>query len=340
MVIEYHQMIVCLFAVVVMIVDICGDVKKKTMKRIRISNERLNCFGTRILTSGIDITQYERNPVLLWMHQRGEVIGFVKDLRVDNDELTGELVFDEVTDLSRRLKRQFGLGSLRMVSVGIDILETSEDAKFLVEGQTAPTITKSKLFEVSLVDIGANDDALVLQKDGVRLTLGKNAADVLPLLHINNNNKGTKEMDKEKLALQLGLPKDADETAIEAELTRLQASKADADTLRQERDTLRAAQIETIVNAAIAEKKIGDDKKQQFLELGNKIGAEELQKTFDAMSPRVKLSDVVNSGGSIGTPSEYKKLSDVPSEELASLKERDLSLYKRLYKAEYGFEYD
>lgn len=309
-------------------------------KRVRITNESLNSYGTRVLTAGMIVEQYNRNPVLLYMHQRGQVIGYVKDLQVENDAVTGELVFDEASELSVRCKKQWEFGSLKMVSVGIDILETSDDPQYLVQGQTAPTITKSKLLEVSLVDIGANDDAIVLQKDGVRLTLGKNAAEVLPLLHSNNNNQKTKKMDQEKLALELGLPKDADEATINAKLAKLKADGAEAETLRQERDTLRAARIETLVDAAIAEKKIGEDKKQQFLDLGKKIGADELKQTFDAMSPQVKLSNIVGShgGGAAGGSAEYKKLSDVPSDELSKLREQNPAQYKKLYKAEYGIE--
>lgn len=308
-------------------------------KRVRISNESLNSYGTRVLTAGMNVDQYNRNPVLLYMHQRGQVIGCVKDLRVEGDEVTGELMFDEASELSIRCKKQWEFGSLKMVSVGIDIQELSEDPKLLVQGQTSPTITKSKLFEVSLVDIGANDDAIVLQKDGKRIELGKDSGVVLPLLHNSNNNQKTKTMDQEKLALELGLPKDADEATINATLAKLKADGAEAETLRQERDTLRAARIETLVNAAIAEKKIGEDKKQHFLDLGKKIGAEELKQTFDAMSPQVRLSAIVGShGGVSGGSAEFKKLSDVPTDQLAELKEKNPALYKKLYKEEYGFE--
>lgn len=309
-------------------------------KRVRISNESLNSYGTRVLTAGMNVEQYNRNPVLLYMHERGQVIGYVKDLKVEGDEVTGELMFDEATELSQRCKKQWEFGSLKMVSAGIDILELSEDPKHLVQGQTSPTISKSKLFEVSLVDIGANDDAIVLKKDGKRIELGKDAARELPLLHSNNNkNQKPKQMDQEKLALQLGLPKDADEATINAKLAKLQADGAEAETLRQERDTLRAARIETLVNAAIAEKKIGEDKKQQFLDLGKKIGADELKQTFDAMSPQVKLSNIVNGGvAPAGGHAEYKKLSDVPSDELSKMREQNPAQYKKLYKAEYGIE--
>lgn len=315
---------------------------EKMSRRVRISNERLNSYGTRVLTAGMNVEQYNRNPVLLYMHERGQVIGYVKDLKVEGDEVTGELMFDEATELSRRCKKQWEFGSLKMVSAGIDILELSEDPKHLVQGQTSPTISKSKLFEVSLVDIGANDDAIVLQKDGKRIELGKDAARELPLLHSNNHkNQKPKQMDQEKLALQLGLPKDADEATINAKLAKLQADGAEAETLRQERDTLRAARIETLVNAAIAEKKIGEDKKQQFLDLGKKIGADELKQTFDAMSPQVKLSRLVGYAGAdghtLGGP-EWKKLSDVPVDELEKLRAENPAQYKKLYKAEYGME--
>ena len=309
-------------------------------KRVRISNESLNSYGTRVLTAGMNVEQYNRNPVLLYMHERGQVIGYVKDLKVEGDEVTGELMFDEATELSRRCKKQWEFGSLKMVSAGIDILERSEDPKHLVQGQTSPTISKSKLFEVSLVDIGANDDAIVLQEDGNRIELGKDGGVELPRLHSNNNkNQKPKQMDQEKLALQLGLPKDADEATINAKLAKLQADGAEAETLRQERDTLRAARIETLVNAAIAEKKIGEDKKQQFLDLGKKIGADELKQTFEAMSPQVKLSNIVTGGGApAGGHAEYKKLSDVPSDELSKMREQNPAQYKKLYKAEYGIE--
>ena len=36
-------------------------------KRVRISNEILNAYGTWIVTAGCDTAQYERNPVLLYI---------------------------------------------------------------------------------------------------------------------------------------------------------------------------------------------------------------------------------------------------------------------------------
>ena len=58
------------------------------MKRLRLSDSSVNSYGSRLITQGGDISQYEKNPVLLYMHQRGTVIGYIKDIRIEGDEIT------------------------------------------------------------------------------------------------------------------------------------------------------------------------------------------------------------------------------------------------------------
>jgi hypothetical protein len=307
-------------------------------KRVRITNERLNSYGFRVLTAGGNLEQYRRNPVLLYMHERGKVIGIMKDLEVKDGEITGEPVFDEATELSRQCKKQYEVGSLRMVSAGLDPIETSDAPELLVEGQTRPTVTKWKLVEVSLVDIGANDDAIVLKSDGTRIELEKDGDCLLPLLNNKPNNQET--MNLEAIALKLGLAIEADEKAILAKIAELQKDAGDTVTLRQENDTLKLASITTLVDGAIADKKIGSEKKDQFIELGKKIGAEELKSTFEAMSPQVKLSDVVKPQGGAPAAGGYTKLSEVPGDVLVKMRQDDKETYRRLYKAEYGMDCD
>ena len=264
-------------------------------KRVRITNESVNSYGFRVLTAGIDLEQYRRNPVLLYMHERGKVIGYVKDLEVSGGEVTGELVFDEASELSIRCKKQYEVGSLRMVSIGLDPKETSDASELLLEGQTRPTVTKSKLVEVSLVDIGANDDAIVMDDKGTAIELGKDGDCLLPLL--NNNIKISSNMDLKKLALQLGLPETADEATILAKIAELQEEAKDAVKLKADNDKLLLAGITTLVETAIADKKITAENKDHFINLGKTIGTEELEKTLKAMSPQVKLSEVIKPQG-------------------------------------------
>lgn len=330
-------------------------------KRVRISNDSLNSYGTRVLTAGMNVEQYSRNPVLLYMHERGNVIGYVKDLKVEHDEVTGELVFDEATELSKRCKKQFEFGSLKMVSAGLDIIEMSEDSAHLVAGQTSPTITKSKLFEVSVVDIGANDDALVLKKDGKRITLDRDGECPLPKLTtlktgcaqqseqaplrslaqpLSNNHQKTKnEMENKTIALQLGLPETATDAEIAEKIGALKTAGEENAKLQKENDALTLANLTSLVEKAIGEKRIGAENKQQFIDLGKKIGAEDLENVLSTMSPQVKLSAVLGPHGTAKTETAtYKKLSEVPGDKLLEIREQQPDEYKRLYKAEYGME--
>ena len=308
-------------------------------KRVRISNDSLNSYGFRVLTSGVDVAQYNRNPVLLYMHERGNVLGYVKDPKVENNEVTGELMFDCASELSQRCKKQFEFGSLRMVSAGLEILETSEDKDLLVAGQTRPTITKSKLFEVSIVDVGANDDALVLQRNGKVITLGRDGDCDLPLLKNNNKQQKTEEMENKTIALQLGLPETATDAEISAKLTELNALKEQNVSLLKEKESLTLVNITNLVTQAIAEKRLEEKDKDQFVELGKKIGAEELEKTLKAMHPAVKLSSVLgHQGGASAGGQKFTKLSEVPADQIAVLRSENPEEYKRLYKAEYGID--
>lgn len=307
-------------------------------KRVRITNDSLNSYGTRVLTAGMNVEQYQRNPVLLYMHERGNVIGYVKDLKVEDGEVTGELMFDEASELSVRCKKQYEFGSLKMVSAGLDILETSEDPELLVQGQTRPTVTKSKLFEVSLVDVGSNDDAIVLQKDGKKITLGKDSECPLPLL--NNNNQKQKQMEQKMVAMQLGLPATATEAEINAKLDELKTAKEENEQLQQKNAALTLASITAAVEKAVGEKRITPDKKDEFINLGKEVGQEKLESILSAISPQMKLSSVIahQGGSSTQQPATYKKLSDVPSAELLTLRKEQPEEYKRLYKEEYGME--
>lgn len=331
-------------------------------KKVRISDESVNCYGTRILTSGIDLTQYQRNPVLLYMHERGKVVGLVKNLEVRDGELLGELCFDKASPLSVQLEKQYQFGSLRMVSANFRILETSGDKQLVKEGQTFETVTRCELFEVSAVDIGGNDNAMVLSdQSGQEISLagGKDGKPLLPLLNNASNNPLKKnEMELKQIALAMGLA----ETATEAEVTakmkelKLQAGKVGelqkkVDSLVEEQleakkkaDEMKLASVTAAVENAIKEKRLDASMKDHFVELGKKVGLDSLKLTLGAMRPQGKVSTVVNRGKDgrltrVETGS-YQKLSEVPADELLELRDNNREEYIALYKAEFGFAPD
>lgn len=321
-------------------------------KRVRISNESVNCYGTRILTSGIDISQYIRNPVLLYMHERGKVIGYVKDIKIEGQDVTGELVFDEVSELSKQLKKQWEFGSVKMVSANFQILSTSDDKQLLIEGQERPTVTRCKLVEVSVVDIGGNDDAIVLSHEGETISLsGQNSIDgVLPLIN-NKEPIKKKKMELNELAIKLGLNETATEEEVNSKIVSLSATankvnelEAQVSTLLAEKKNVELAAVTTAVSTAISEKRLPANMKAHFVELGQKIGLEQLNVTLSAMQPQGKISATLHrseNGQIVSEPadfSKYEKLSCVPSNLMMDLHDNHRDEFVRLYKAEYGFE--
>lgn len=346
-------------------------------RRVRITNDRLNSYGTRVLTAGMDVGQYERNPVLLYMHERGNVIGYMKDVEKGDGEVTGEPVFDEASELSRRCKRQWEFGSLRMVSAGLDILELSADASLAVEGQTRETITRSRLTEVSVVDIGANDDAIVLKMGGERIELGREGECAIPLLegHANGMRTGFEghsetgttpgtttpgttisttttstttsklenEMEMKDVAKQLGLPETASADEIGKKLNALNAQGAELERLKKDHADMELRLLTAAVDAACTDGRVTEDKKDVFVALGKQVGADGLEKVLAAL-PRQKtaslMGQIQDQGAGAGTGyGQYKKLSDVPAEEMLKLKAEHPKEYMRLYKAEYGMEF-
>ena len=320
-------------------------------RKVRISNSTLNQYGTRILTEGVDLEQFRKNPILLWMHSRAwggrkdDVlpIGHVENIQIEGDDITGELVFDEKDEFAMKLAQKWDDGILKMVSPNLDIIAIDESQELALPGQTRATITKSKLIELSVVDIGGNDANMVLSKDGKQLKLSEGGDGIdIPLLASSSNNKEEENMDFKTIALKLGLPETATENEILGKITILLGFQTANETLRQEKEQLQLAGITQVVDAAIAERKILADKKDHFISLGKAAGLESLKLTLAAISPVAKPTDILGGGASgsvaLAGAENWKKLSEVPADKLSELRENDKPTYMKLYKAEYGIE--
>jgi len=331
-------------------------------KKVRISDESVNCYGSRIITSGIDLSLYGKNPVLLYMHDRSRgVVGKVENLKVENGELTGELEFDEASPLSVQLKKQYDFGSMRMVSASFKVQETSSDASLVMEGQTAETVTRCLLFEVSAVDIGGNHNAIVLlDSEGNQLELADKGGggSLLPLLDrnvINNPLKNKKvEMELKDLAIKLGLKETATEEEVNAKIASLSLAagevkqlKSQVSDLQKQQEAVQLSAITVAVDNAIQEKRLNADLKEHFVKLGQQVGLDNLTVTLAAMQPQGKISMVVGKDKDGQTVrldeddySGYKKLSEVPQEKFLHLRDEHRDRYIELYKAEFGFAPD
>jgi hypothetical protein len=295
-----------------------------------------------VKTEGADISQYERNPVLLWMHWRGIIIGCIKDIRKEGDKITGEPYFDEVRDESKLAKQQWEKGTLKMASAHFEVLETSDAAELIKPGQYRATAVRSKLIEVSMVDIGGNDNALPLmlsfKGEELKLSAGEEN-DSLPLLNNNKNQKKEEKMDYKAIALKLGLLETAGENEILSSIDLLLGYKTANQQLQQEKEQLQLSAITQTVKEAVAKHLILAEKETHFIELGQKVGIDSLKLTFDSMTPIQKPLNLINTtGGGSSISLDWKKLSDVPIDKMEELRNNDKPTYMKLYKAEYGVD--
>lgn len=214
------------------------------MKRMILSDEGLNSHGFWVRTSGIDLTRFEKNPVMLFNHhrtcmgRRDEIlpIGRWEDLKVEDGVLTGVPVFDGKDEFAVRIRDKVEGGFLCGCSVGIRVRKWSDSPEDLKPGQQYPTATACELMEVSIVDIPSNPNSaggvVLYDSDENVITLADGR---LPEGIINKLN--AKPMNKD-LALKLGLPETATEDECCAAVDRLNAKDAEIQTLKSEKANL------------------------------------------------------------------------------------------------------
>ena len=132
---------------------------KSKVHRFIGTSESVDRDGEVAKLDGWDFTNYVNNPVVLWGHDHkslpiGKTVGIYKD------EVNKVIYFDiELTegyDFARSVKALVEEGILRATSVGFRVQEWDYDEK-----TDAVIFTKSELFEISIVNVPANQDALV-----------------------------------------------------------------------------------------------------------------------------------------------------------------------------------
>ena len=301
------------------------------MNKVVISTPSLNSYGTRVLTSGIDIEQYKKNPILLYMHRRGErddaPIGRVEDVHLEGDKVVGSLVFDEKDDFARKVAQKWADGFLRMVSAGLTIIELSDDPAVLLPGQRRMTITKSKLDEVSVVDIGANDDALALYNaEGGRITLAQ-GDDISLLLLQTTPTPNTSQSMNEKIVLALGLSKEATEEQVLGAIAQMK-EKSEAS------DKLTLSLVTAQVDEAIRQGRISAEARETYLQIGLTLGCDQLAIALSAHTAPRRPSTLLHEKSTSSTT--YIRLSDIPIDQLEQYKQEHPEDYVRLYRELYG----
>ena len=320
------------------------------MKEIILTSNALNSYGFRVLTEGLDISQYLKNPVILWMHNRSDhdnlPIGRMENIHLEADKLIGSPKFDLADPFAAEIARKYESGFISMASIGFAIQETSKEKELMLDGQVLPTVTKSKLIEVSLVDIGANDDALALSfNNSDTFNLTPNTIFHLAGV-INNNNIIKNNLKMSKIAQQLHLDDNATEQQIIDNIAQLQSKAEKADALQESCNKLnqqladyqqlaeqqRIDNIKKLVTAAVADGRVLQSDTELFINIGDKNGIEALERTLSLFKPAVKLNSLIQPPQSTTLTWDEADRTN----QLLTIRRQNPELYNHLYKQKFG----
>lgn len=127
------------------------------------STNRVDRHNEVVDNNGWDLKAFKKNPVILWAHDHTEpAIGVSKKTWVEGVGKKARLmiqpVLHDVTEKARAIKQLVEMGVINSLSVGFKPLES----------QDGVTFDKNELLEVSMVNVPANSDAMMLAYKGLK----------------------------------------------------------------------------------------------------------------------------------------------------------------------------
>jgi len=167
--------------------------KEKKIYYFRVTSDTIDRVGDVVIPEGVDVSNYKNNPVFLFAHDSHSFpIGKAVDF--DNFPIVGFVFAD--TEEGKKAEYLVSNGYIKTVSIGFRIKECYDKdgvyfgktfadlekdfpeiyKKFesdIAKGKIWRVITKSELFEVSLVPVPANPQAtLVMASKGISICTG------------------------------------------------------------------------------------------------------------------------------------------------------------------------
>jgi hypothetical protein len=295
-----------------------------------LSDESLNCYGCRIITAGINLDNFQKNPIMLWNHTRAWTdkddqvlpIGYWENLYVEDGKLYGEAIFDQKDEFAQKIESKVEQKVIRCCSVSVGITATSADKAHLIQGQTRPTIIGCELREVSIVDIPGNANAVKLYDagDGSEINLSDNGErnPYLPLISTINTEMNMEL--REQMAVALELKSGSGDSEIIDAITALMSNRinyveltAERDKYKKEVQSFREAQeaaikteLTTYVDEAITLRKITASERDTYISLAEK-DFDAVKKILDAREGVEEPQDGGGDGMKLNDPWEERK---------------------------------
>jgi hypothetical protein len=324
-------------------------------KTFVLHDESVNTYGFRMLTSGADLSEFRKNPVMLLNHCEWSLpIGRWENIRIEDGKILADPVFDMKDEKGRQISGKVEGGFIRMASIGAwPPKEMSDDPVLKYPGQTGPTVTRWKVREASIVTIGANHNALAFYDKTGNVVEIKNSEQLIRLVDETTgqttNNKNDESM--KSLLVMLGLADTASEgdavSSLRGVIANSDRLKAENATLTSRIDTLAKAENEkkkneavSLVDAAVRDGRVDAKAKDSYLKLFDadfdsaKAALESIPKRqpvagrIESAKERVvsELGDLQKMG--------WEELDK--AEKLTVLKDQYPDVYREKFKARFG----
>ena len=106
-------------------------------KTFILHDETVNTYGFRMLTSGANLEEFRKNPVMLLNHDDWKMpIGRWENIRIEGTQILADAVFDEADPRAVEVQKKVDTDFLRMASIGAWAQETSDAHDLMQPGQT------------------------------------------------------------------------------------------------------------------------------------------------------------------------------------------------------------
>lgn len=258
-----------------------------------------------------DFKRYSKNPVILWAHNKapgydGRPIGRGENIRIeqtpDGPQLKMGIVFAsaEANPFADSIFKLFQEGMLKSVSVGfrprdIKLQQRGADEVFV--------LSNNELYELSVVPIGSNPDAIALSADPAVIRMKEAARvaahpEIQPAMFAEKTSTKMSEADTEMKALRTSLDESRAEKTVadgrvkelEKSLTESQAELAAVKTRAEKAEkSLIAGEVEALVG-----KKITPAQRDKFIKLRSTQGEKEFAEFVADMPELPTLKAIVN----------------------------------------------
>ena len=318
-----------------------------------VHDESVNTYGFRMLTSGANLEEFKKNPVVLYNHNDWETpIGRGENVRVEDGRILVE-EDEKGRTIAGKVERDF----LRMASIGTwPPEEISDDPALKLPGQTGPTATRWTMREVSVCPIGSNHNALAMydRATNKRIDLSDRQALVRLMdkeFSINHKRENNMSYLTQMLKLSDSASDQAVREAVQDLITLRDNLQVENATLKSEKQTLqeRVTAFETkekeankqkavaLVDAAVKDGRIDAKGRDSWLE-DFAVDFAKAEVRLSSISVRQSVSSQVQTGGKAGGNVQLADMSFKEILEKDMLKElkKDRDLYREKFREAYG----